>query len=93
MNLVRIKQVVPLEGHRLRLTLSNGEIVERDVGKYLVGPVFEAVRSDPAVFAQVRVDHGTVVWPGELDLCPDVLIGGGLPPGASPAVEKESEGD
>jgi hypothetical protein len=76
MSLIRIKQVVPLSGHRLRLTLSNGEVVERDVDKYLVGPVFEAIRTDPAVFAQARVDHGTVVWPGEVDLCPDVLISG-----------------
>jgi hypothetical protein len=82
MKLVRIQQVVPLEGHRLRLTLTNGEVVERDVGRYLVGPVFEAVRSDPAVFAQVCVDHGTVVWPGELDLDPDVLIYDGSPPRA-----------
>jgi hypothetical protein len=74
MKLVRIKEVVPLAGHRLRLTLTNGAVMERDVGKYLIGPVFEAIRSDPAVFAQVRVDHGTVVWPGEVDLCPDVLI-------------------
>ena len=88
MNLVRIKQVVPLEGHRLRLTLSNGEVVERDVGKYLVGPVFEVVRNDPAVFAQVRVDHGTVVWPGEVDLCPDVLIHDGAPPHANSPAEK-----
>jgi hypothetical protein len=80
MTLVRIKQVVPLPGHRLRLTLSNGAVVERGVGKYLVGPVFDTIRTDPAVFAQVRVDHGTVVWPGEVDLCPDVLIHDGPPP-------------
>jgi hypothetical protein len=79
MTLIRIKQVEPLPGHRLRLTLSNGEVVERDVGKYLVGPVFDAIRTDPAVFAQVRVEHGTVVWPGDVDLCPDVLIGDGMP--------------
>jgi hypothetical protein len=74
MALIRIRRVEPLTGHRLRLTLSNGTVIERDVAKYLVGPVFEAVRSDPRVFAQVRVDHGTVVWPGDVDLCPDVLI-------------------
>jgi hypothetical protein len=76
MNLLRIKHVEPLSGHRLRLTLSNGSVVERDVGPYLNGPVFDAIRSDPSVFAQVRVDHGTVVWPGEVDLCPDALIQG-----------------
>jgi len=83
MALVRIKQVGPLTGLRLRLTLTDGTVVERDVDKYLVGPVFEAIRTNPAVFAQVRVDHGTVVWPGEVDLCPDVLIHDGPPPFAS----------
>ena len=80
MSLVRIKQAVPLSGHRLRLTLSNGAVVERDVDKYLVGPIFDKIRTDPTVFAQVRVDHGTVVWPGDVDLCPDVLIYDGPPP-------------
>jgi hypothetical protein len=80
MSFVRIKAVQPLTGHRLRLTLSNGAVVERDVSQYLVGPVFDAIRSDPAVFAQVYVDHGTVVWPGDVDLCPDVLISGESPP-------------
>jgi hypothetical protein len=83
MTLVSIKQVEPLPGQRLRLTLSNGDVIERDVAQYLRGPVFEAIRSDPAVFAKVRVDHGTVVWPGDVDLCPDVLIHGGLPPAAT----------
>ena len=80
MPLLRIQQVEPAGGHRLRLTLSDGSVVERDVARFLVGPVFEAVRSDPALFAQARVEHGTVVWPGEVDLCPDVLIHDGPPP-------------
>jgi hypothetical protein len=91
MALVRIKQVEPLTGHRLRLTLTNGAVVERDVARYLVGPVFEAIRTNPAVFAQVRVDHGTVVWPGEADLCPDVLIHDGQPPFASANSEKGAD--
>jgi hypothetical protein len=79
-SLVRIKQVVPLEGYRLRLTLTDGSTVERDVSSLLAGPVFDAIRSDPALFRQVRVEHGTVVWPGDVDLCPDVLIYDGPPP-------------
>ena len=75
----RISHVEPLGGHKLRLTLTTGDVIERDVSKYLVGPVFEAIRTDPAKFAQVRVDHGTLVWPGDVDLCPDVVIHGGPP--------------
>ena len=36
---LRIKEAYPIGGYRLRLTLSDGAIVERDVGGLLVGPV------------------------------------------------------
>lgn len=80
MALLRIKTVVPLTGRRLRLTLTDDSVVERDVGEYLVGPVFEAIRADDELFAQVRVERGTVVWGEDVDLCPDVLIHAGMPP-------------
>jgi hypothetical protein len=80
MSLVRIRHVVPLEGFRVRLTLTDGSTLERDVSSLLIGPVFEAVRRDRNVFRQVRVERGTLVWPGEADLCPDVLIWKGSPP-------------
>jgi hypothetical protein len=32
--------------------------------------VFE-VLNDPAIFAQVHVEHGAVTWPDEIDLAPD----------------------
>ncbi len=80
MALIRIKEVVPLEGHRLRMTLTDGTVRERDVSDLLVGSVFEPIRTEPNLFKQVHVEHGTVVWPGGVDLCPDVLIWGGPPP-------------
>ena len=41
------------------------------------GGVFSAIRDDRSVFEQVRVhpESGTVEWPGEIDLDPDVLYG------------------
>ena len=80
MAFVRIQGVVPLEAHRLRLTLTDGSVIERDISALLDGPVFEPIRSDPAFFRAVRVEAGTVVWPNGADLCPDVLIWGGPPP-------------
>jgi len=87
MALLRIHKVEVLKGFKLRLTLTDGSIVEREVSRLLVGPVFEKIRSDPAFFAQVRAEGGTVVWPNGADLCPDVLIWGGPPPeeGRQPA--------
>ena len=38
---------------------------------HLVG-VFELLKN-PTLFAQARIEHGTVTWPGELDLAPDAM--------------------
>jgi hypothetical protein len=78
--LLRIQHVVPLEGFRLRLTLTDGSIVERDVSDLLTGPIFDPIRREPARFREARVEEGSVVWPNDADLCPDVLIWGGPPP-------------
>jgi len=80
MSLLRIREVVSLPNFHLRLTLTDGSVVERDVSGYLQGPIFEPIRSDASLFSGVRVEHGTVVWPNGADLCPDALIWGGLPP-------------
>ncbi len=82
MDLLRITAVEPLEEFLLRLTLTDGSVIERDVAELLKGPIFEPVCSDSSVFRNVRVQDGTVVWPNGADLCPDVLIWGGSPPAA-----------
>lgn len=79
MSLVRIQEATPLEGFRLRLKLTDGSVIERDVLAFLTGPVFEPLRVSPAMFKQVKAENGTVVWPNGADLCPDVLIEGGAP--------------
>ena len=83
MSLLRIREVLPVEGFRLRLTLTDGSTVERDITDLLVGPMFETIRKDAVAFRQVTVESGTVVWPNGADLCPDVLIWGGPPPKSS----------
>lgn len=73
---VRIKNVEPLDGYVLRLRFNDDTTRDVDVGRELWGPVFEELR-DPALFRQVSVDHalGTIVWPNDADLDPDVLRG------------------
>ena len=80
MVLIRIRDVQPLGGWVVRLVLSDGTTVERDLSALLTGPVFESVRADEASFRRVRVEAGTLVWPDGADLCPDTVIWGGLPP-------------
>lgn len=77
--MLRIKNAMPLGGYSLRLLLTDGTTVERDIGALLVGPVFDGVRNNPELFNQVRVRRGTLWWPGDVDLCPDVVLGN-LPP-------------
>ena len=71
MRLLRIRAVEALDGFRLRLTLTDGSIVERDVSGLLIGPVFDSLKRDPEQFRMVRAEGGTAVWPNGADLCPD----------------------
>jgi hypothetical protein len=71
----KVVEVRPLPGYRLFITFADGTRGEVDVSKSIFGPmpgVFEQLRNS-ARFAQVGIDHGTVVWPGELDLAPDAM--------------------
>ena len=77
---VRIQEVEPLDNYAPRLLLTDGRVIERNLKSLLVGPVFDEIRRDPVRFREVRVEGGTLVWPSGADLCPDVLIWGGLPP-------------
>ena len=80
MELLRIREVALVEGFRVRLTLTDGNSIERDLESLLTGAIFDAVRTDPALFRQVRVEAGALAWPNGADLCPDVVIWGGPPP-------------
>jgi hypothetical protein len=58
----------------------DGRVIGRDLGSLLKGPVFAEIRNDVARFKEMRVENGSLVWPTEADLCPDVLIWRGLAP-------------
>lgn len=72
---IRISAVTPLERFHVRLELTDGTTKEVDLGPHLWGPVFEAIRNDPALFRAVKVDArlGTIFWDNGADLDPDVL--------------------
>lgn len=78
--MLRVRRASALDGFRVRLTLTNGDVVERDLTGVLWGPVFEPLRADASKFREVAVEAGTLVWPGGADLDPDVLIWGGPAP-------------
>ena len=68
----RVIEVTTLEGCRLRLVFSNGERRIFDVSPYLVYPAFRKL-TNAGFFAMARPEHGTVVWPENIDFCPDTL--------------------
>ncbi len=80
-SMVRIKSVAPLKGFTVRLQFSDGTQRDVNLEPYLVGPIFEPMRSDPAIFRSVKVDAelGTVVWDNGADIDPDVLYRNRIP--------------
>lgn len=78
--MLEVKAVKPLDGYWLRLTLSNGNVVERDVEELLWGGVFEPIRDRRELFEAAFVDGGTVAWPGLVDIAPETLIWDGPVP-------------
>ncbi len=60
--------------HTVRIVFADGEVRDVDVTPLLDTPAFSPLR-DPAVFEQVKVDEqtGTITWPGDVDLDPDVI--------------------
>lgn len=68
----RVTEVITIEGHHLRLMFSNGERKVFDASPYLTYPAFRKL-ANPGYFSLARVDHGTVVWPDDIDFCPDTV--------------------
>lgn len=76
--LKKIRAVTPLEGYWLRISFTDGAVMEVDLGQVLVaGGVFAEIRDRRDVFERVRVnpETETIEWPGQVDLDPDVLYG------------------
>ena len=79
--MIRISEVLPLQGRLVRLTLTDGSIVERDLSGLLDGVgVFEGISLDDDAFRKVYVDFGTLAWPGDVDIAPETLIWDGPDP-------------
>jgi len=77
-----ITDVAPLADRWLRLTFQDGAVHEVDLAAVLAaGGVLSAIRDDDELFRAVTVgpDCGTVSWPGDVDLDPDVLRGDETP--------------
>lgn len=70
--LPEVSAVQPLPDYVLRLTFTNGEQKQFDMTPYLHYPIFQHLQN-PGFFKLAKVDYGTVVWPGEIDIAPETL--------------------
>ena len=61
-----------LGDYKLDLVFADGRHGVFDCSPYIQYEFMEDIR-EPAKFAAVMVDHGTVAWPGGEDRCPDDL--------------------
>jgi Protein of unknown function (DUF2442) len=66
--------VIPRPEHTVRIVFADGEVRDVDITPLLETPAFSPLR-EAAIFEQVKVDEdtGTIVWPGDVDLDPDVI--------------------
>ena len=76
--LLDVISVQPRPEFQLDLEFQNGERRRFDVRPLLTMKPWNRIAS-PAVFALVRVDYGTVVWPDDVDIAPETLYDQSVP--------------
>lgn len=76
--LLDVVSVKPQPDFQLDLTFENGELRRFDMRPLLTVKPWDRI-SSVHLFERVRVDYGTVVWPGEIDVAPETLYDDSLP--------------
>ncbi|MBI5659620.1 MAG: DUF2442 domain-containing protein [Nitrosomonadales bacterium] len=76
--LIDVVTVNALPDFQLDLEFENGERRRFDMRPLLAMKPWNRIAL-PSVFERVRVDYGTVVWPGEIDVAPETLYDDSVP--------------
>lgn len=70
--LLDVVKVRTVSNHILILEFENGEERQFDMLPYLEKKPFIRLKDSP-LFGKASIAHGTVVWPGNIDIAPDTL--------------------
>lgn len=77
--LLKVIEVSPLDGYKLKLQFSTGELKIFDFTPLLEAPAFRPLK-DEALFKSVYLDRGITLWAGgEIDIAPEKLYADGRP--------------
>ena len=76
--LLDVVKVQAQANYVLYLEFENGERRLFDMTPYMHKHPFVSLQS-PSLFAMAKVDYGTVVWPGNIDIAPETLYDRSLP--------------
>ena len=74
----RVVEAIPSDHYELFLTFNNGEKRKFDANPLLDLKVFAPLKNIN-FFKSVKVQFGTVVWPQDIDYCPDTLYAQSIP--------------
>jgi Protein of unknown function (DUF2442) len=75
---VCILNVITQPDFQLDLTFQNGELRRFDMRPLLAIKPWNRVAS-LNLFERARIEYGTVVWPGEIDIAPETLYDDSIP--------------
>jgi hypothetical protein len=70
--LIDVVSVKPRKNFSLELEFENGERRLFDMRPFLTQKPWVRI-SNLQLFNLVKVEHGTIVWPGEIDIAPETL--------------------
>jgi hypothetical protein len=79
-DLLDVIYVKALPGYLLELKFENGERRLFDMSSIIDKKPFGRLKESNA-FLAARVDYGTVVWPGNIDIAPETLYDRSVPLG------------